>query len=268
MNKRWNFKMRTLVGALALSVVGQVWSADAPLAVVNGTTISTALLDRAVAPYVAQGQKDNPQLRAALTDELIARELMVQEAQKRGLDKLPTTQDALQMLRQNLLIDVLLNDEFSKRPVTPEDLKAEYERQVKLIKVNDLQQHQLAVIVLESETDARAVLAELKSGKAFDAVAKARSVDASKERGGDLGWLLPEQITPAISNVVVNLTAGGVSAAPIQVGNLWHVVKLMGKRPYEIPGYEASQQQLQAAVVQQRRAALLQKLQEAAKIKR
>lgn len=268
MNFELKLKTCVLAGVLAVGGGQVALAADAPLAVVNGTSIAASALERAMEPYAAQGQKDNPQLRAALTEELIARELMVQEAQKRGLDKLATTQEALQMLRQNLLIDVLLNDEFSKRPVTPDDLKAEYERQVKLLKANELQQHQLAVIVTESEADARAAMAELKSGKAFDAVAKARSVDASKDKGGDLGWLLPEQITPAISNVVVNLSAGGVSAAPIQVGRLWHVVKLVGKRPYEIPAFQDSQQQLQAAVVQQRRTALLQKLQEAAKIKR
>jgi len=261
-------KAHVLACALALGGAAQAWAADAPLAVVNGTSISAALLERALEPYAAQGQKDSPQLRAALTDELIARELMVQEAQKRGLDKLPATQDALLLLRQNLLLDVLLNDEFTKHPVTADELKTEYERQVKLLKANDLQQYHLSVIVLENEADARAVLADLKAGKAFDAVAKARSMDASKDKGGDLGWLLPDLITPAISNVVVNLSTGGVSAAPIQVGRLWHVVKLNGKRPYEIPGFQESQQQLQSAVLQQRRAALLKKLQDAAKIKR
>lgn len=263
-----NLKQCVLACVLAAGGAQVALAADAPLAVVNGTSIPAAMLDRALEPYAAQGQKDNPQLRAALTDELIARELMLQEAHKRGLDKLPTTQETLQVLHQNLLIDVLLNDEFSKHPVTPDELKAEYERQVKLLKANELQQHQLAVIVTESEADARAALAELKSGKAFDAVAKARSVDPSKDRGGDLGWLLPEQIIPAVSNVVVNLSSGGVSAAPIQVGRLWHVVKLVGKRPYEIPSFQDSQQQLQTAVLQQRRLALLKKLQEAAKIKR
>lgn len=268
MNFELRLKQFLMLCLLAAGGAQVALAADAPLAMVNGTSIPTALLDRALEPYAAQGQKDNPQLRAALTDELIARELMVQEAQKRGLDKLQNTQDALQMLRQNLLIDVLLNDEFGKRPVTQDELKAEYERQVKLLKSNDLQQYQLSVIVLENEADARSALTELKSGKAFDAVARARSVDPSKDKGGDMGWLLPEQITPAISNVVVNLSAGGVSAAPILVGRLWHVVRLVGKRPYEIPAFQDSQQQLQAAVVQQRRMALLQKLQDAAKIKR
>ena len=57
------------------------------------------LMDRNVQANVAQGQRDTPELRAAVKQELVARELMAQEAQKRGLDKLPATQEALTAMR-------------------------------------------------------------------------------------------------------------------------------------------------------------------------
>ena len=254
--------------ALSVCFAGAAFSADAPLAVVNGVSIPARLMARNIEANVAQGQKDTPELRAALRQEFIARELMVQEAQKRGLDKLPATQDALQGLRQNLLIDLVLNDEFTKNPVTEVELKAEYERQVKALKsAGDLQQFQISSIVVASEADARSVMTAVRSGQAFDAVAKARSMDPSKDKGGELGWFLPDQIAPAISNVVVNLAPGAVSAAPIQVGPYWHVVKLMAKRPYQVPGFEESKNQLQTAVVQNRRMALLKKLSDAAVVK-
>jgi peptidyl-prolyl cis-trans isomerase C len=171
-------------------------------------------------------------------------------------------------MRQNLMIELVLNDEFTKNPVTDAELKAEYERQVKVIKAaGDLQQFQIFDIVLESEADARAVQAELRAGKSFEALAKAKSLDPSKDKGGELGWFLPDQITPAISNVVVNLAAGAVSAAPIQMGRQWHLVKLGGKRPYQIPSLEDSKASVQAAVVQNRRMALLKKLTDAAVVK-
>ena len=171
-------------------------------------------------------------------------------------------------MRQNLLIDLLVQDEIGKNPIVESELRAEYERQVQALKGGDLQQYQLAHIVLESEADARAVLASLRTGQAFDALAKAKSVDGSKERGGELGWLMPDQMTPAISNVVVNLSVGTLSAAPIQVGPFWHVIKLLGKRPYQVPTYEESKGALQVAVLQQRRLSLLKKLQSVAKITR
>jgi len=243
-------------------------AADAPVAVVNGVSIAARWMERNVEANVAQGQKDTPELRAALKQELVARELMTQEAQKRGLDKLPSTQEALTAMRQNLMIDLVLSDEFSKNPIAETELRAEYERQVKALKAaGDMQQFQISSIVLSSEADARSVLMALRAGQAFDALAKSRSMDPSKDKGGELGWFLPDQIAPAISNVVVNLAAGAVSAAPIQVGPYWHVIKLTAKRPYQVPGFEESKNLLQAAVVQNRRAALLKKLSDAAVVK-
>jgi len=254
--------------ALSLCSIGAACAADAPVAVVNGAAIAKRLMDVNVEANLAQGQKDTPELRAALKQELIARELMTQEAQKRGIDKLPTTQDALLALRQNLLIELVLNDEFNKNPITQAELKDEYDRQVKVLKgAGDLSQYQISVIVVESEADARVVLAAARSGQAFDALAKSRSIDPSKDKGGELGWFLPDQIAPAISNVVVNLTPGAVSVAPIQVGRMWHLVKLDAKRPYQVPGFEESKNLLQSAVVQIRRSALLKKLLDAAVLK-
>lgn len=266
-------QMKLSVLALAcalwgLGAMGNVHAAEAPLAVVNGVSISSGLMDRTVQANIAQGQKDTPELRAALKQEFIARELLAQESQKRGLDKLPSTQDALLGLRQNLLIDLLLNDEFIKNPVTDAELKVEYERQVNVLKAaGDLQQFQVYSIVVASEADAKAVQASLRSGQVFDAVAKSKSLDPSKDKGGELGWFLPDQMTPAISNVVVNLAAGAVSAAPIQVGQYWHVIKLAAKRAYQVPGFDESKNLLQSAVVQGRRTALLKKLSDAATVK-
>ena len=147
-------------------------------------------------------------------------------------------------------------------------MKTEYERQVNVLKAaGDLQQFQVLSIVLASEADARAVMTSLSSGQAFDALAKAKSIDPSKDRGGELGWFLPDQMAPAISNVVVNLAPGAVSAAPIQIGQYWHVVKLGAKRSYQVPGFDESKNLVQAAVVQSRRAALLKKLTDAAVVK-
>lgn len=243
------------------------WSSDAPVAVVNGTAIPARLMDRNVKANVAQGQADSPALRAALTEELIARELMVQEALRRGLDKRAETEDALLMLRQNLLIDLLLQDELAKTPVSEADLRQEYERQVKVLRSGDLQQYQLASIVVGSEAEAREVMAALRSGQSFEAQARARSLDPSKERGGELGWLLADQITPAISNVVVNLSPGAISAAPIQVGPFWHVVRLLAKRAYQVPSFDDSKDQVRQAVLQNRRMQLLKKLRDAARIR-
>ena len=263
-----HFWLNGAIGFALTTALTCAWAAEPAAAVVNGVAIPGRLLERNVKANVAQGQVDSPQLRNALKEELIARELMVQEAIKRGLDKKSEADDVVYMMRQNFLIDVLMQEEMSQQPITDADLKAEYDRQVKELASKEAQQYQLAIIVQESEEQARAVMAALKSGQSFESLAKAKSIDPSKERGGELDWLLAEQMSPAISNVVANLSKDSVSAAPIQVGPYWHVVKLLNKRAYQVPSFDESKNILQATVFQMRRAALLKKLQETAKIKR
>ena len=77
-----NFLARAGGGVLSLCLGGDTLAAEAPMAVVNGVPIAARLLDINVEANLAQGQKDTPELRTALKQELIARELMVQEAQK------------------------------------------------------------------------------------------------------------------------------------------------------------------------------------------
>lgn len=261
-------KLKEIAVALVMFGMDFAQSADLTLAIVNGKSISTSALERLLEPYAAQGQKNNPQLRSALIEELIARELLLQESQNRGLEKLSSTQDTLLTFKQNLLIELLLNDEINKFPIKPEEMKAEYDQQVKLINSNKLKQYQLGIISLEKEIDARTVLDEIKSGVDFDILAKKKSLHHSKDLGGDLGWFLPNEMNPAISNVVVNLQIGNVSTVPIQVGEAWYVVRLKATRPYENPRYEESQQQLRAAIIHRRRTELIQKLQKAAVVKR
>ncbi len=261
-----HFRVLSLVCSLLFAVSAR--ASEPPVAVVNGVVIPGRLMERNVQANLSQGQGDSPALRAALKEELIARELMVQEAVKRGLDKRQDSEDALLALRQNFLIDALVQDDLNKKPITEDEIKAEYERQVKLLSAGEMQQYQLAAIVLENESDARAVISALRSGQSFESQAKAKSIDPSKDRGGELGWLLPDQMTPAISTVAVNLSAGSYSVAPIQVGAYWNVIKVLGKRPYQVPTLQESKSQVQVGLIQQRRSVLLKKLQDSAKITR
>ncbi len=173
-NKSWSY------GLWLILLVSNVFAADPPVAVVNGVSISARLMERNVRANVAKGQNDTPALRAALKEELIARELMVQDALRLGLDKRQESEDSLHVLRQNYLIDVLVQEALNKSPVTDAELKAEYERQVQALNAGNLQQYHLATIVLESEIDARNVMAALRTGQVFESLAREKSVDSSK----------------------------------------------------------------------------------------
>ncbi|MFM6961617.1 MAG: peptidylprolyl isomerase, partial [Polynucleobacter victoriensis] len=84
--------------------------------------------------------------------------------------------------------------------------------------------------------------------------------------GGDLGWVLPNQILPAIGNVLPNLNKCSLAAAPIQSPLGWHIIKLEDKRNFKIPTIEQIKDQIQQSLIQKRQAEFIKKLKENAKI--
>lgn len=268
MNLSMKKSIAVLVAGLALS--GFAYAEDksklpsGAAAVVNGVTISDKTLDKIVKANVAQGQKESPELRKVILDELVARELFIQAANKQGLDKTPEVQERLAQLRQDLLIAALEGDYLKKHPITDSDLKAEYDRQINLI--GDSQEYNLKQIIVASEADAKAIISALKRGESFEQLAKEKSLDPSKAQGGNLGWVLAKQIIPEIANVLANMSRGSLTAAPIQTNLGWHVIKLEDSRQFKAPTFEESKVRVQQTLMQNKRIELLGKLREGAKI--
>jgi peptidyl-prolyl cis-trans isomerase C len=242
-------------------------SQSPPLATVNGKPIDLKTFDQIIKNNVANGIQDNEQLRSAVRDELIARQVMVQEFSKLGLDKNPEAISGLSFVRENFLIDFLLRHHEQKHPLTEEKIKAEYDRQLTLIgEPGEAMQYLTRLIVLSTESEARGVIAELKKGGDFAKMASAQSIDATKKNGGELGWVLPAQVLPAIGTVMVNLKEGAFSALPIQTPSGWYVIKVEEKRPFKIPTLEESRNVVIQTLQQTQRQAYVQELIKAAKI--
>lgn len=254
--KRWAFWF------VALTISGAAGAA--PVATVNNVKIDSEMLDLVVANSVAQGAKDTPELRTALKNELIAREVLVQEAKKQNVDKDATFKLQSQIQQNALLVESLLAKQSAKVTITDEMLRAEYKRQTDLLA--DVEQYQVSHIVTASEADAKAVIKATKDGVAFDKLAREKSISQSAQNGGSLGWLLADQMVPALSNVVVNLSVGSVTNLPIATTEGWQVIKLEGKRKFKAPTFEESKQRLTSALSANQRAEFIQKLVKAAKV--
>lgn len=220
-------------------------------AVVNGTALSKELVEQVIRNNQAQGAQPTADSRKLIESELAGRAALSQEALKRGLDKSPTVKVQLELFLQNLLAEALISDHQSKNPIEESVIKADYERQIKLLK--DSKEYKIRDIVVADEAQAKAIVASLRKGESFEKLAQDKSIDASKSNGGDLGWLLVEQITPAIGNVVVNLAKGATTMAPIQVGNTWHVLKLEDVRPFTAPTYDVAKVQIRQALMLKQR---------------
>jgi peptidyl-prolyl cis-trans isomerase C len=242
-------------------------SASSFVASVNGKPIDAKAFEQVIKNNVANGLQDTEQLRSAIKEELIARQVMVQEFSKLGFDKNPEAISGLNFVRENFLIDFLLRQYQQKRPLTEEMIKAEYERQLSLIgEPGEAQQYLTRLIVVATESEAKGVIAELKKGSDFAKLAAAKSIDATAKNGGELGWVLPAQVLPAIGTVMVNLKEGGFSALPIQTPSGWYVIKVEEKRPFKIPTLEESRSVVIQTLQQLQKQTYIQELIKNAKI--
>jgi peptidyl-prolyl cis-trans isomerase C len=121
--------------------------------------------------------------------------------------------------------------------------------------------------LLETEEDAKAVIAELKGGADFAETAKAKSTGPSADNGGDLGFFTKGRMVPEFSEAAFAMKVGEVSSTPVQTQFGWHVIKVDDRRQAPPPSFEESVDQLRDEGARQIIAAELVSLREGLEIK-
>ncbi|NPA00089.1 MAG: peptidylprolyl isomerase, partial [Betaproteobacteria bacterium] len=100
-------------------------------------------------------------------------------------------------------------------------------------------------ILVDKEADAKAIIAKLKAGGNFEAIAKAQSKDkGSGANGGDLDWANPGTYVPEFSAALTGLKKGEITQTPVKSQFGWHVIRLDDTRDAKIPSYEEVKPQL------------------------
>ncbi len=236
----------TLALAIALSAPGlalaQAAGAGAKMATVNNVAIPKSLVDTVVHAQEAQGQKDTPELRAAIRDRLITLEAIAQEAQKMKLDKSADTVAQIALARINILMGAYHADYLKKHPVSDAALKAEFEK-IKA-QMGD-KEYKARHILVEKESEAKDIIEKLKKGAKFEDLAKLSKDQGSKDHGGDLDWNLPSGFVKPFSDAMVKLEKGKFTETPVQSQFGWHVIQLEDVRPAKFPDFEQVKPKLQ-----------------------
>ena len=234
------------------------------LAVVNGKAIPSSRADAIVKQVVAQGQgTDSPQLREAIKNDLISREVMMQEAIKQGYDKNPEVKTALENARQTIVINALAREYMAKHPVTDAEVKAEYDLFVK--QTGDKEYH-VRHILFATEDEAKAAIAKLKGGAKFEELAKQSKDPGSAQNGGDLDWASPASFVPEFSKAMTSLQKGAITDTPVKTQVGYHVIKLDDVRPAKLPSMDEVKQQITDALTQQKLAAYQEEMVKKAKV--
>lgn len=233
-----------LVALLASPVLAQ------NLAVVNGKPVPSSRVKALQQQVEASGRPVTPEVLAQIKEELIAREVFMQEARKRGLDASEDYKSQLELARQTILIRQLFADFQKKNPVTDADIQAEYD---KFVAANGGKEYRARHILVETESDAKALIAEIKKGGSFEALAKKASKDpGSGANGGDLDWAAAGSYVPEFSEAMVKLAKGQMTDAPVKSQFGFHIIRVDDVRDAELPKLQEVKPQIAQQLQQQK----------------
>ena len=246
-----------VIGAVALPALAQ------NIAIVNGKPVPKARADLLITQITKRGQPRSPEMEAKVKEEVVLREIFLQEAEKRGLNKTDDYKNQMELARQSLLIRELFADYAKKNPITDADAKAEYDKFK--AQASGTEFHARHILV-EKEEDAKALVKQLNGGAKFEDLATKNSKDTgSAQNGGDLGWSAPDAYVPEFSAALAKLKAGEMTQEPVKSQFGFHIIKLEETRPAQFPAFDDVKGQIMQRMQQQKVAEFQEELRSKAK---
>ena len=164
-----------------------------------------------------------PERYAEILRALVREEILYQAALAQHLDEDASVKQRAEVARRQVIVEELLRRKVeAASQVTDEDARKAYEQNQALFSAETVA---VSHILVKTESDAEAVQAELKTGKAFAEVAKEKSQDqGSAEKGGDLGMVGRGQTDPEFEAAAFALKEGELSGiVKTQYG--YHILK-------------------------------------------
>lgn len=246
------------LGTLATGALAQ------NIALVNGKAVPKSRVQALAQQLERSGRPITPEIEGQIKDEVIAREIFMQEAQKKGLDATEDYKLQLELARQTILIRELFADYQKANPVTDADIQAEYDRFIASTSGTEYRAHH---ILVEKEDQARAIIAGIKKGQKFEDIAKKQSKDpGSGAKGGDLDWASPGNFVKEFSEAMTSLKKGQMTDNPVKSQFGFHIIRLDDVRQAQVPKFEEVKPQIAQQLQQGRMNAYQQDLRSKAKV--
>lgn len=244
---------------------GSAFALDAKsVAAVNGKKISQAEYKKFLKQVTAQSQgKQGTVNRQVILDELINREVLLQEAKKKKLHKDKKIKAILEQQKNNLLIQSVISRSPAAKPVSDKEMKKVYDKQIGSA---DPKEYKARHILVKTEGEAKKLITKLNDGADFEKTAKEKSTGPSGKNGGDLGWFSAAQMVAPFSKAAAKLKKGTHSQKPVKTQFGYHIIKLEDSRKRELPKFEAVKDQIRNLIQKQRVQEYITKLRAKAKI--
>ena len=247
-----------VLGTMALPVAAQ------NIAIVNGKAVPKERIETLKQQVERSGRPISPEMEGQIKEEVIAREIFMQEAQKRGLEATADYKAQMELARQTILIRELFVDFQKTNPVTDADIQAEYD---KFVAANAGKEYKASHILVAKEDEAKAIIASLKKGGKFEEIAKKQSKDpGSGARGGDLDWANPSSYVPEFTEALIKLQKGKLTQEPVKSQFGWHIIRLDDVRDAQLPKIDEVKPQIAQQLQQQKLAKFQEDLRAKAKV--
>jgi len=236
---------------------------DPVVARVNGEEIRRSAVIEMVQTLPPQYQSQLAQVYPLLVQRLIDFKLAYAAGQAEGLANDREVRDRVADLEERVIREVWIERAIAAL-ATDATLQANYE---KYLAANPPKTEQNARhILLETEEEAREVIAKLESGSDFADLAKEHSTGPSGPRGGDLGYFTADQMVPEFSAAASALEPGQFTKDPVKTQFGWHVIKVEDRREVTAPSFEEMEPQLRQDLAQENVTSVLSNLRETAEI--
>ena len=237
---------------------------DAVIGTINGRQITNRDLDFTIGDLDDQlGQVPVDQQRFAALMALIDIKLLATEAEAEGIGETASFENRLEFLRDRALHNTYFRERISD-PVTDEDVRARYDAEIAATPPeNEIRARH---ILVETQEEAAAIIAELEAGADFEQLAQERSTGPSGPNGGDLGYFTRGRMVPSFEEAAFALDPGSFTTEPVESQFGWHVIKVEDRRPVQPPPFEQVTDQIRSVLLRERYFERLQELREAAAI--
>jgi peptidyl-prolyl cis-trans isomerase C len=262
--------MRAAIAAtllLGLTLTASAQAPDPVVAKVNGAEIrqsDLALAEEDIGPNLPQGIAGDAK-REYLISYMSDMILLAQDAETRGMSATDTFKRKFAMARNKVLMETLLRD-IAQKSVTEDAMRKVYDEATKQMAAEE--EVSARHILVKTEDEAKAILADLKKGADFAETAKKKSTEpGAAQSGGDLGYFTKEQMVPEFAEAAFKLDKGKISD-PVKTQFGWHIIKLEDKRKKPAPTYEQVKDQLESFVARKAQSDLVAKLRGSAKIEK
>ena len=236
--------------ALALAALLPLGAAAQNIAIVNGKSVPKARVDVLLQQAARAGQQVTPEMQGQARDQVVLREIFVQEAVKRGLAASPDFVAQMELARQSILIRDLFDDYRKKNPISDDMAKVEYE---KFKAQGSGMEYHARHILVEKEDEAKALIAQLKAGANFEELAKKNSKDpGSGQNGGDLDFAKPDSYVPEFGSALTKLKKGETTSEPVKTQFGYHIIRLEDTREATFPAFDDVKAQIKQRLEQVR----------------